>query len=142
MNNEIVGTWKLLSWHNSLNDGSKIYNFGPDATGYISYSSDGHVFVHIMAANRALYEGTDPFNGTSDEDAAAIKSHISYAGKYEFIDDKLVHHTKISSFPNWVGTDQVRDYEIDGDKLTLSASGARFKGHEVTATLVWQRAGS
>lgn len=140
MKEQFIGTWILASWHNELDDGSKTYPFGPDASGYISYSADGFVFVHIMTANRTLYAYPDPFTGTLEEDSAAMKSQITYAGTYEFIGDKIVHHATISSFPNWVGSDQVRDYHIDGDTLELSASDAQFQDQNVTARLIWTRA--
>ncbi|MEO9460160.1 MAG: lipocalin-like domain-containing protein [Lentilitoribacter sp.] len=140
MDRDIIGTWVLESWYNELPDGSKIYPLGKHVKGYISYSSDGFVFVHIMKADRENYTDSDPFTGSAQEDTAAIKSQISYAGPYEFIDGKLYHHAKVSSFPNWVGTDQIRDVKIIGDRLELSAVGARFQGNTVTAKLIWSRA--
>lgn len=140
MEHDIIGTWLLKSWYNELSDGSKIYPLGKDIKGYINYSNDGFVFVHIMKADRENYANDDPFTGTDAEDAAAIKSQISYAGPYEFIDGKLYHHAKVSSFPNWVGTDQIRDVKIEGDRLELNAVGARFQGNTVTAKLIWSRA--
>lgn len=139
MDARILGTWNLVKWSNQLDDGTKIHPFGEDPTGYIHYAEDGHVFVHIMMGNRENYGGTDPFKGTSDEDAAAIKSQISYAGTYKFINGKIVHHVTISSFPNWVGGDQVRDFDIIDGQLHLSATGAQFQGQNVTATLIWKR---
>lgn len=140
MERDIIGTWLLESWYNELPDGSKVHPLGEDVKGYISYSHDGYVFVHIMKANRQNYANGDPFTGSNDEDASAIKSQITYAGPYEFIDGKLYHHAKISSFPNWVDTDQIRDVKIDGNTLELSAVGAQFQGHIVTAKLIWARA--
>lgn len=139
MDSRILGTWNLVKWSNQLNDGTETYPFGEDAKGYIHYSEDGYLFVHIMMANRQNYSGTDPFKGTLDEDSAAIKSQISYAGTYEFIDGKIVHHVTVSSFPNWVGRDQVRDFKFIDEYLYLSAAGAQFQGQDVTATLIWKQ---
>lgn len=139
MDTRFLGTWNLVKWSNQLDNDTEIYPFGEDAKGYIHYAENGHVFVHIMMEGRENYSGSDPFKGTSDEDATAIKSQISYAGTYEFIDDKIVHHVTISSFPNWVGGDQFRDYDFIDGQLNLSATGAQFQGQNVKATLVWKR---
>lgn len=138
--NRLVGTWNMVDWHNVDQDGNKFYPLGSDATGYISYSDDGHVFVHIMAAERQLYVVNDPFGGTPEEDAAAIKSQISYAGPYTYRDDEVIHHVTHSSCPNWVGTEQRRNVRFDGDCLELSAPGALFQGRSVTAFVTWKRA--
>jgi hypothetical protein len=45
----------------------------------------------------------------------------------------------LASFPNWVGTDQVRKVAWQDDRLTLSAEGVVFQGQEVTAFLDWAR---
>ncbi|MEE9428065.1 MAG: lipocalin-like domain-containing protein [Paracoccaceae bacterium] len=136
----LTGTWALISWHNTHGDGHKTYPLGPDATGYISYSADGFVFVHLMAANRTLYSVNDPFNGNAAEDSAAIKSQITYAGPYDFHGDHVIHNVTQSSCPNWVGTQQHRMVRFEGDSLILSAAGARFQGQDVTAQVHWKRA--
>ncbi|WP_162651181.1 lipocalin-like domain-containing protein [Lentilitoribacter sp. Alg239-R112] len=139
MDTRILGTWNLVKWVNELDDGTEIFPFGEDAKGYIHYAKNGHLFVHIMMSNRANYIGSDPFSGSIDEDSAAIKSQITYAGTYEFVNSKLVHHVTMSSFPNWVGKDQVRDFAFDGEHLHLSAAGAQFQGQNVTAKLIWKQ---
>jgi hypothetical protein len=140
--NPLVGTWRLVHWYNVSGDGERTYPLGEDATGRISYSDDGFMFVHIMAANRLAYAVNDPFGGTPQEDAAAVKSHISYAGRYEYRGDDVVHRVTHASYPNWVGTEQVRAVRFDGDRLELSAIGARLQGRAVTAYLLWERAPS
>ena len=136
----LLGTWSLLEWHNEDEDGALSYTLGKDATGYISYSADGFVFVHIMAAARRDYAINDPFGGTLAEDSAAMKSQITYAGRYDFLGDKVVHHVTQASCPNWVGTKQHRNVQFMGDQLQLSAAGAMIDGKTVTARLLWERA--
>lgn len=136
----LIGTWSLLAWYNQTEDGHRIYPLGEDAQGYISYSQDGFVFVHMMAKTRALYAVNDPFGGTPREDAAAIKSQISYAGPYDYRGSHVVHRVTQATCPNWVGTEQVRQIELKGDRLRLSAAGAMFQGQKVTAFVDWQRA--
>jgi hypothetical protein len=140
MTTPLTGTWALEAWYNETADGRRIYPLGERATGYISYSPDGFVFVHLSAANRALYAVNDPFGGTPEEDAAAIKSQISYAGPYEYHGDHVIHRVTQSSCPNWVGTEQRRRVQFRGEGLRLSAEGALIQGEEVTAIVDWRRA--
>ena len=95
----------------------------------------------MTAANRQLYEKNDPFGGSETEDAAAIKSQITYAGPFTYTGADVVHRVTHSSCPNWVGTEQVRKIEFKEDQLVLSASGAMFQGKSVTAYVIWKRAG-
>lgn len=136
----LKGTWTLLAWYNLCPDGTRIYPLGEDASGYISYTQDGFVFVQLTAANRVLYANNDPFGGTEAEDSAAMKSQITYSGRYTDNGDHVVHSVTQASCPNWVGTAQIRNIEFNGDRLTLSASNAMFQGREVTAVVEWERA--
>lgn len=136
----LIGTWSLVAWYNQTPNGQKLYPLGPDATGYICYASDGFVFVHMMASNRAQYAMNDPFGGTAAEDYAAMKSQITYAGPFEFHGDHVIHRVTQASCPNWVGTEQIRKVDFNGDGLRLSATGAVFQGQEVTAYVDWKRA--
>ena len=136
----LIGTWTLRGWFNRTGTGRAIYPLGEKATGLISYSPDGYVFVHLMAPGRLAYAVADPFLGTAKEDSAAMKSQITYAGSFEYHGDRVVHHVSLASCPNWVGTEQVRRVELSGDKLRLSAAGVRFQGEQVTAIVDWRRA--
>lgn len=136
----LLGTWSLLSWYNETKDGRRIYPIGKNISGYISYAPDGFVFVHIMAADRQNYAVNDPLGGTLAEDSAAMKSQITYAGRYEDHGDHVVHQVTTASCPNWVGTKQVRQVRLSGNDLQLSAAGIILQQEEVTAYLDWKRA--
>ena len=136
----LLGTWSLLAWFNETSDGQRIYPLGKSATGYISYSQDGHVFVHMMASDRPAFATNDPFGGSETEDSAAFKSHITYAGRFDCAGDQVFHHVTQASCPNWIGSTQVRDVAFLDDRLRLSAAGATFQGQSVTAHVDWERA--
>jgi hypothetical protein len=113
---------------------------GADATGYISYSADGFVFVQMSARERMAYAINDPFGGTVEEDSAAVKSQIAYAGRYHVEGDTVIHRVTEASCPNWVGTEQHRKIQFTAEGLQLSAAGAVFQGQTVTAYVNWIRA--
>jgi hypothetical protein len=138
--NHLVGTWRLASWENRSADGQVTYPFGQDAAGYITYTEDGYMFVAIMTANRPLFTSEDPLGGNTAEKAAAAETYISYCGTYEIEGEKVIHHIKVSSFPNWVGSAQERIFELKEDKLLLSTRPLPLSGRQQTAHLVWERA--
>lgn len=138
----LVGTWNLVAWYNETDSGERIYPLGPTATGYINYAEDGHVFVHMMGADRIPFATHDPFGGSQEEIVGAFNSHITYAGRYTCGDTQVTHHVTQASCPNWIGSDQVRDVTFTQSGLRLSAAGAVFQGQHVTAYVDWVRAKS
>jgi hypothetical protein len=51
----------------------------------------------------------------------------------------VTHHVEGATFPNWIGTDQRRTYELSGDRLTLSTPPMVRGGRRSTYVLVWER---
>jgi hypothetical protein len=140
---DFIGTWRLVSWRNVADDGSTADPLGEAPMGYIFYNHDGYMSVAIMAANRAPFREPDAFGGTLQERSDAISTYLSYAGPFEVHADEgtVIHHIEVSSFPNWIGKDQVRFASIDGNRLTLSTKPMLFQGVVRTAELVWERVG-
>lgn len=139
---QLLGTWRLLSRENRSADGDVPHPLGPDAVGYLTYTADGYVFVVRMRVGRAAFSADDFLAGTRGELAAAASSYISYAGTYELRASTVVHHVRASLFPNWVGTDQERLVEWDDGRLILSTVPTVFGGRRQTARLVCERAGT
>jgi hypothetical protein len=137
--NPLLGTWRLVRWYNEAGDGTITEPFGPDPVGFISYSDDGHIFAHLAVADRARFAVDDMSAGSPAEDSAAMKTHVSYAGTYEYCGDHVMHHIKVASFPNWTGTDQRRDIYFEGDRLRLVTSFT-YGGETIAAHAVWEKA--
>jgi hypothetical protein len=101
-NPELVGTWWLVQWTASHDDGSSRHPSGPDATGRIIYSGDGFMSAHLAAA--------DGFSGA-----------LSYSGTWELLGgEEIVHHVTISTVEAFVGTDLARTVAWDGEDLVLT----------------------
>ena len=137
--NPLVGTWKLVSYSCTDDDGNVDYPLGPEATGYIIYTADGYMSVSMSAANRANYETEDLKGGTVEENAAAAETYIAYCGKYELHEDRVVHHIKLALFPNRIGTSQVRYYELSGGRIDLTTPPIMINGRLQTCKIVWER---
>ena len=129
----LVGSWRLVTWV-SFDEAGRGRPGNYD-TGLVTYDAAGQMSAHLMRA-----EGRSRENPTTDAArAAAYSTYIGYFGPFTVDEPKgtVVHHVVGSSFPHWVGSDQVRYFKLseDGKTLELSVkSGAR-----VTSTLTWRR---
>lgn len=137
----LIGTWRLVSFYIKSADGQVTYPFGRDAVGYYLFAENGYMSAAIMGAHRPKFGAGDILVGTTEEKVAAAEGYISYCGKYEIQADKLVVHVEVSFFPNWIGVDQVRLFELtdNNNTLTLSSPPLLVRGLQQTAHLVWQR---
>jgi hypothetical protein len=108
---KLTGFWKLESFERVGADGQVSYPFGREAIGYIMYDSTGHMGVHIMRAGRQRPEGS-----------RAVEGYMAYFGKYEVIEKEgvVIHHMEGNTNPNLTGTDYVRYYDFEGDRLILT----------------------
>ena len=136
-NEKFVGSWELVKWTAEINDGTEVFPFGEDSVGQITYDKKGNMSVHIMKNNRPDFHSEDPHNATPDEMFTAFSEFISYCGTYEIYNNpnQVVHRIKISSFPNWVGQNQIRKFEFKEDQLILSTDTIGSSKHK----LVWQK---
>ncbi|MBL6958767.1 MAG: lipocalin-like domain-containing protein [Rhodospirillales bacterium] len=138
----LIGTWKMVTWQAvNRQTGDATYPLGEEATGLITYTPDGYVFVEIMAAGRTHIPDAVLFEAPTVEAAATANSHIAYCGRFEVTGDgKLIHHIDISSFPNWPGTSHDRNFEfLEGDRMKLSAPQFQIRGEEFDSYNIWER---
>ncbi|MCJ0764783.1 lipocalin-like domain-containing protein [Variovorax terrae] len=144
--NPLLGTWYLVRWDISYGDGrAPTLPFGAEATGLIQYTGDGHMSACIARGGRGRLSSDSVRSAPEAERLAAFESYFQYAGPYEIrIHEgrrQVVHTVTHALNPNFVGTQQVRNMDIDADGgLTLSASdtvpGTAVARHH---RLVWSR---
>ena len=77
-------------------DGRISFPPGEDATGYIMYNQDGYMFVAIMSPYRLKFAGGDLLSGTTEEEAQAEETFLSYCGRYELREDRVIHQIELS----------------------------------------------
>jgi hypothetical protein len=139
--NQFVGTWRLVSWENRDDSGNVSYPFGQDAVGYLIYTEDGYMSGTLMKAkaNRPNFAVGDILGGSTEEQARAVQTYIHYCGKYEIQVNKVIHHIEASLFPNWVGINQERFFEFQGNRLSLSTPPLLMNGKQQRGYLIWER---
>ncbi|MSR13421.1 MAG: lipocalin-like domain-containing protein [Gammaproteobacteria bacterium] len=137
----VIGSWDLVSLENLGADGSVQQPFGEHPVGRLTYTADGLMSAQIMHGERAKFKTAELYSGTPEEKIAAYNSYIAYYGSFaiDTAAHTLTHHVTASLFPNWLGGDQVRFYELAGDTLTLTSKAFPAHGTQVTPHVVWQR---
>ena len=107
--------------HNA--DGTTAMPVGSGAVGEIIYTPEGQMSSQLMAAGEDD-PGTLPYHG--------------YFGPFTVDAARgiVTHHVIAASDPEMVGTNQLRRFTLDGNRLTLEADRDGWTAH-----VVWQRRG-
>lgn len=120
-------------------DGSLAYPFGEDAQGSLVYTGGGWMIAQISTGDRRDLPSDDLFSGSDAERAEAFSSYLAYCGSYEVTGDVVVHRVAMCSFPNWVGTEQTRHFELIGEQLTLRTPPIEVGGKLLVHEVFWRR---
>ena len=135
--NSLLGTWRLTSYMVTRPTGERLYPYGERPTGYLIYAHDGRMQVIGVANDRTA---ATPVSPPDNERLALYDSMFAYAGTFSVEGDKVIHHVDISWNGAWTGTDQVREFEVNGDVLTITSRiPDPVEGLENHYALVWER---
>jgi hypothetical protein len=138
---QLVGTWKLVSIYIEGPDGSRFDPFGANPTGILIMDGNGRISVQFIGSDLPKFASNDRLEGTPEENKAVVQRILSYFGTYSVghADHSLNIHIESSTFPNWIGADQKRFLALTGDEMKwinpTASSGPSFTGHTV-----WERA--
>ena len=134
---KLVGAWKLMSASSKSSTGERCESpYGQNPTGFLTYGADGRMTALISYGGR---QSLSAGGGTSEEQAAAFKTFLAYAGRYTLSSDKVTHHVEISSIQNYVDRDLVRIIKFEGDRIALTTPPTRVNGKMQIIELIWQR---
>ena len=137
---DLIGTWQLESWTVGYSDREDFSTpFGDDPKGLLLYTDDDWMSASIARGDRQTLPQDIPFRKIPEEKLArAYLSYFHYAGRYRVVEGDVVHYVTQSLNPNFVGTEQLRHAELDGQTLVLSGrdeAGGVSRLH----SLVWHR---
>ena len=119
----LLGAWRLVSWTEVGLDGTVAYPFGPDPEGQLIYDASGRVSAQLTRPQQDSFASDDRRQASAAEMGAAWSSYFGYFGTFRIDAENraVVHEIQGSWFPNLDGTDQVRRYRLDGNRLHLKA---------------------
>lgn len=140
---DIVGTWKLVSFEERSEDGAVSRPSGAAPVGFLVYTEDGHVSVQNQTSDGSLRVTVVPaFGGNAHIKEGALEALGAYSGRYEIKSGgKIVHHIDVSLYPAWVGLRQERTITVEGNRLTLISPRLIEGDKVVRAHMTWERAG-
>jgi hypothetical protein len=124
MANELVGTWRLESWTIHDQDGVVWDPLGEEGTGVLVITANGWLSAHLTLQ--------EPVPVARNQTA----TYLGYAGRYRLVDKQLVTTVEISSVPDWVDTEQVREVELTGATLVLRPPTIGGVRHELRWRLI------
>jgi hypothetical protein len=108
---KILGIWRLVSYEAEFQaTGEREAVLGNNPTGYIIFTPEGRFMVVLTGEGRKA-------PNTDQDRADLLKSMFGYTGMYRLEGDKFIVKVDVSWNPAWVGTEQVRFFRFDGDRL-------------------------
>ncbi|RWZ58220.1 lipocalin-like domain-containing protein [Halobacillus fulvus] len=139
---QLVGSWRLVSYKVYDRNGKVTYPLGEDAQGMAIYSENGHMSVQIMSTGRLSYAGGGLHSGPEKAVAAAANGYLAYSGSYQIDPENwtIEQDMIVSLNPNWEGDKQPRYVRFDDQKLIISSEPVFIQGEHQNTEIVWERA--
>lgn len=133
----LVGGWELRGWTLEYSaDGRVTEPFGSRPEGRLLYTEDGCMSAVLQRPGRPRLSSDDPRTVPESEKAGAFSGYVHYSGRWRVVDGRVIHEVHESMNPNLIGSRQVRDVSLDGDRLELVAeemlrSSGRLRRHRI-----------
>ena len=139
--NPFKGRWDLESCVAQSGD-FVMKPFGESPTGILLYGADS-VSVFMAHQDRTQFPNWDPRTCEADMVAKSYHEIETYYGRYDFDlgESRITHHVEGAKIPNIIGSDFVRRFTIEGDRLALATiDPLPIAGKQFHLTLNWRRA--
>lgn len=134
----LLGTWRLKSFVREVTGTGEHYNqLGDHPDGYISYTADGRMLVFFVSGEQP-HPRAEP---TDEERIRLHKAMLAYGGTYTLSPGKVVNHIDIEWDGRRLGTDQIRFYTVEGDRLVIRTEPNKspVDGREGVGVLTFER---
>ena len=133
----LAGTWTLVAADAIKPDGSAIRDYGDAPKGRLIVDERGRYSLQIFKSERPRFASGNKAVATAAEYEAAAMGSSTHYGEVAFTPDgKLMFSIEGSSFSNWEGTQQSRQYELKDDVLSYRVPAR--PGGDVPIS-VWKR---
>jgi hypothetical protein len=136
---KLIGTWTLSSAvGEDLSTGQKTNIYKGIPVGFITYGTDGRVMTIVVDSVRKKPAANV---ATAVEAEALFRSMAAYAGTYTIKGNQVIHVPDVSWNETWTGTDQIREFKFDAERLLLATAPSpdAFTGKMSVRTLVWEK---
>jgi len=136
----LSGTWVLVAADRIGADGARRRDYGERPHGRLMVDTSGRYAVTILSDDRPRIAAGDKARGTPAEYAATVVGTSAHYGTLAVDSARGTLRFRIerSVFRNWEGTEQLREYRLDGDLLTYRVPAAA-SGDGSVAISTWRR---
>jgi len=143
LKNEIIGSWKLLSYIEvPVGGGESLFPLGKSPKGNLIYSPDGYMSVQISASEDLGFSSDDRILVSQEELLKRLQRYIAFSGRYT-VDNEMacvIYLVENSLYPAWENTRQVRKLDFEGDVLyQKSLDPIKSGGKLVHAYMTWKK---
>jgi lipocalin-like protein len=114
----LTGTYRVASLTAEVDGASPNAIFGNSPRGFALFTSTRVTFL-ITAEGRK-------FGKSAEERAALWDTLAAYSGTYRLDGSKFVVSVDVSANEIWNGTQQVRNWQLDGKRLTITTERAPY----------------
>ena len=116
---KVLGIWKIISYEWEIQaTGERQPIMGKIPTGYITFTTEGLMMAIITGEGRKA-------PNTDQDRAQLFRSMIAYSGRYRLEGDKWITKVDVAWTPARLGTEQVRFFRFDGDRLHVISAWAQ-----------------
>lgn len=115
----LQGSWTLVAADKILPDGKTARDYGESPKGRLVIDAKGRYSLQIFKSERLRFAGDSKADASVDEFRSAVMGSSTHYGTMTIDEGAgvLVFSIVGSSFPNWEGTTQRRQYKLDGAEL-------------------------
>jgi hypothetical protein len=117
----LIGTWHLERWAIEYSDGRVTLPFGADAGGMLLYAADGGMSAAMYRRQRTALDAAIPARASLETRAAIVEEYLAYGGTWWLDGNVIVHRVMHSANPVLIGTEQRREAQLEGERLSLIA---------------------
>ena len=136
--NVLVGTWVLDRFVDTVEGREPTYSYGKHPIGQFMFGPDGRFSINIMRDPPV----DDPADHNPDPgDDNTPRWVVAYFGTYRYDPSgpRWTAHVLGGNIRSYLGTDQVRDFKISGDVMTISGTYLTADHHNATFVRVLHR---
>ncbi len=136
----VAGIWTLVSYTRvDPATGVETFPFGQKPSGTFFLLPDGHMATVLTAEGR---EPAPPGSeGVVEKQAKLFRTMTAYTGTWSVTDGTFTVRVEVAGAPEWVGTDQKREFKLEGDTLRVRTQPMRSvsDGKTYVYVLTWRR---
>jgi Lipocalin-like domain len=133
----LVGSWRLVSVAATFTGtGESVATFGPNPSGRVVVTPSGRIMFLITKSDRQP-PASDAARATLFNETIAYSGTVRLTAPGQFVTT-----VEMSLFPEEIGTEKLRLFSLDGDRLTIRRPEQNSRvtgGHRAISDLVWER---